>query len=220
VLTGLPPAPDLVRDYLRDEAPDAYGRLVDRLLASPHFGEHWARHWMDLARYADSRGHEFDYTIQGSWRYRDYLTRAFNDDVPYDRLILEQLAGDRLEQPRRNPETGYNESALGTMFFVMGEGTHSPVDLRKDEADRIDNIIDVTSKTFQGLTVACARCHDHKFDPIPTADYYALYGVFESTRFASTPLLKPHHITHQGPLSQQHEHTHDAGGNTQHRRAQ
>ena len=189
VLTGLPPSPEEVRAFVADESPDAYERLVDRFLASPHFGERWARHWMDLVRYADARGHEFDYTIQGSWRYRDYLIRAFNADVPYDRFVAEHLAGDMLETPRRHPERGFDESALGTAFYALGEGTHSPVDVRQDEADRIDNIIDVTSKTFQGLTVACARCHDHKFDPIPTTDYYSLYGIFESTRFAPTSLL-------------------------------
>ncbi len=189
VLTGLPPSPEEVRAFVADESPDAYERLVDRFLASPRFGERWARHWMDLVRYADARGHEFDYTVQGSWRYRDYLIRAFNADVPYDRFVAEHLAGDLLEAPRRHPEQLFDESVLGTAFYALGEGTHSPVDVRQDEADRIDNIIDVTSKTFQGLTVACARCHDHKFDPIPTTDYYSLYGIFESTRFAPTSLL-------------------------------
>ena len=189
VLTGLPPSPEEVRAFVADESPDAYERLVDRFLASPRFGERWARHWMDLIRYADARGHEFDYTVQGSWRYRDYLIRAFNADVPYDRFVAEHLAGDLLEAPRRHPERRFDESVLGTAFYALGEGTHSPVDVRQDEADRINNIIDVTTKTFQGLTVACARCHDHKFDPIPTTDYYALYSIFESTRFAPTSLL-------------------------------
>ncbi|MXW64744.1 MAG: DUF1553 domain-containing protein [Bacteroidetes bacterium SB0662_bin_6] len=189
VLTGLPPSPEEVRAFVADESPDAYERLVDRFLDSPRFGERWARHWMDLTRYADARGHEFDYTVQGSWRYRDYLIRAFNADVPYDRFVAEHLAGDMLETPRRHPERGFDESVLGTAFYALGDATHSPVDVRQDEADRIDNIIDVTTKTFQGLTVACARCHDHKFDPIPTTDYYSLYGIFESMRFAPTSLL-------------------------------
>ncbi|MFB3133750.1 MAG: DUF1549 domain-containing protein [Rhodothermales bacterium] len=192
ILTGLPPSPEEVRAFVEDLAPDAYSTLVDRLLASPHFGERWARHWMDLVRYADSKGHEFDFTIDGTWRYRDYLIRAFNADVPYDQFVTEHLAGDILEAPRRHPEEGFNESVLGTVFIGMGEGKHSPVDVRIDEAERIDNIIDVTTKTFQGLTVACARCHDHKFDPIPTTDYYALYSIIESTRFAPTPLLSTH----------------------------
>ena len=192
VLTGLPPAPEDVRAFVADDAPDAYEALVDRLLASPQFGERWARHWMDLVRYADSKGHEFDFTIDGTWRYRDYLIRAFNADVPYDQFVTEHLAGDLIDAPRRHPDSLFNESILGTAFFAMGEGKHSPVDVRIDEAERIDNIIDVTTKTFQGLTVACARCHDHKFDPIPTSDYYALYGILESTRFAPTPLLSAH----------------------------
>jgi len=192
VLTGLPPSPEEVRAFVEDLAPDAYATLVDRLLASPHFGERWARHWMDLVRYADSKGHEFDFTIDGTWRYRDYLIRAFNADVPYDEFVTEHLAGDLLEAPRRHPEEGFNESVLGTVFIGMGEGKHSPVDVRIDEAERIDNIIDVTTKTFLGLTVACARCHDHKFDPIPTTDYYALYSIIESTRFAPTALLSAH----------------------------
>lgn len=184
VLTGLPPTPEGVQAFLEDESPDAYEKLVDRLLASPHFGERWARHWMDVVRYADTRGHEFDYPVIGASQYRDYLIRAFNDDVPYDQFVKEHLAGDLLDEPRLNTNEGFNESILATNFFALGEGKHSPVDLQIDEAERIDNIIDVTTKAFQGLTVACAKCHDHKFDPIPTTDYYALYGVVKSTRFA------------------------------------
>lgn len=188
LLIGLPPSPQEINDFIKNEAPNAYEKLVDRLLDSPHFGERWARHWMDLVRYAETRGHEFDYAIIGAWRYRDYLIRAFNEDVPYDELIREHLAGDLVESPRYDPETGRNESRIGTAFFCLSEGTHSPVDIRKDEADRIDNMIDVTCKTFQGLTVACARCHDHKFDPIPTTDYYSMYGIMESSRFTLHPM--------------------------------
>ncbi len=189
VLTGLPPSPDAVQAFERDDSPNAYVRVVDSLLASTAYGERWARHWMDLVRYSESKGHEFDFTIQGAWQYRDYLIRAFNEDVPYNQLVLEHLAGDVLEHPRRNPDEGFNESVIGTAYFALGEGKHSPVDTRIDEADRIDNIIDVTTKTFQGLTVACARCHDHKFDPIPTRDYYSLYGIVESARFTPVPIL-------------------------------
>lgn len=187
LLTGLPPDPKDVEQFIKDGHPDAYEKLVDKYLSSPHFGERWARHWMDLARYADTKGHEFDYPILGAWRYRDYLVRAFNEDIPYDQLIKEHLAGDLLPSPRFNESLNTNESALGVSFLTLGEGTHSPVDLQKDEADRIDNMIDVTMKTFQGLTLGCARCHDHKFDPLPTADYYTLYGVFKSTRFSLLP---------------------------------
>lgn len=186
LITGLPPTPEAIQNYLEDPATDAYEKMVDRYLNSPAYGERWARHWMDLVRYAETKGHEFDYSIVGAWQYRDYLIRAFNDDLPYDQLVREHLAGDLLKTPRYHSESGIAESPLATAFFAMAEGTHSPVDIKKDEADRIDNIIDVTSKTFQGLTVSCAKCHDHKFDPILTADYYSLYGVMESTRF--TPL--------------------------------
>ena len=184
VLTGLPPTPEGVRAFVEDPSPDAYEKLVDRLLDSPHFGERWARHWMDVVRYADTKGHEFDFPVVGAWQYRDYLIRAFNDDLPYDQFITEQLAGDLIQTPRLHPESGVNESLQGTAYYALGEGTHSPVDLVIDESERINNIIDVTSKTFQGLTVSCAKCHDHKFDPIPTTDYYAWYGIVKSTRFA------------------------------------
>ena len=187
LLTGLPPNPKEVQKFIADTTKVAYNNMVDVYLNSPAFGERWARHWMDLVRYAETKGHEFDYTITGAWKYRDYLIRAFNEDVPYDQILKEHIAGDLLENTRENKETGVSESRLGTTFYVMGEGTHSPVDVRQDEADRIDNMIDVTTKTFQGLTVSCAKCHDHKFDPITAADYYALYGVMESTRFSPVP---------------------------------
>ena len=184
LLTGLPPSPSEVQFFLNDSSSDAYPKMVDKYLNSLHFGERWARHWMDLVRFAETKGHEFDYAIPGAWRYRDYLIRAFNGDVPYNQLVKEHLAGDLLPQPRINKVEKINESQLGTLFFAFPEGTHSPVDIRKDEADRIDNLIDVTGKTFLGLTVSCAKCHDHKFDPISTKDYYALYGVMEGTRFS------------------------------------
>ncbi|SHM69738.1 Planctomycete cytochrome C [Cyclobacterium lianum] len=187
VLTGLPPDPETIHHFVSSTDSSAYEQLVDSYLASPAFGEKWASHWMDVVRYAETKGHEFDYPIQGAWRFRDYLIRAFNADVPYDQLVREHLTGDLLPEPRTDAQSGQNESSIGTMFLTMTEGTHSPVDTKKDEADRIDNMIDVIGKSFQGLTVACARCHDHKFDPIPTADYYALYGILGSTRFSPIP---------------------------------
>mgnify|MGYP003881416977 CR=1 FL=1 len=187
LLTGLPPSQEEIEAFLSDQSPNAYSKVVDYYLDSPHFGERWARHWMDLVRYAETRGHEFDYPVIGAWHYRDYLIRAFNQDLPYDEFLTEQLAGDLLTEPRYDSTGLQNESAIATCFYTLGEGTHSPVDIRQDEADRIDNIIDVTSKAIQGLTVACSRCHDHKFDPIPTTDYYAWYGIFESMRFAMVP---------------------------------
>ncbi|MFK7981332.1 MAG: PSD1 and planctomycete cytochrome C domain-containing protein, partial [Saprospiraceae bacterium] len=194
LLTGLPPTPELIQQLATsnqqpatsNQSP-AYEKLVDDYLASPHFGERWARHWMDLVRYAEYKGHEFDYPVIGAWQYRDYLIRAFNADVPYNQFIKEQLAGDLLENPRIHPENGTNESIHGTQIFTFSESKHSPVSIKQEEADVFDNMIDVTTKTFQGLTVACARCHDHKFDAIPTTDYYSLYGIFESTRFALIP---------------------------------
>lgn len=187
LLTGLPPTPEAVDKYLADNNPDAYPKMADSYLNSGHFGERWARHWMDMVRYAETKGHEFDYTIADVWRYRDYLIRAFNQDLPYDQLVKEQLAGDLLPNQRINAATGENETQIATAFYALGEGTHSPVDVRQDEADRIDNIIDVTGKTFQGLTISCARCHDHKFDPISTKDYYSMFGIVEGTRFSPVP---------------------------------
>jgi hypothetical protein len=179
-LIGLPPTLEEIDAFLKDDSEEACARVVDRLLASPHFGERWGRHWLDLVRYAESRGHEYDYNIPNAYQYRDYVIRAFNADVPYDQLVREHVAGDLLERPRRCPETGHNESVLGTGFWFLGEELHSPVDTMQDEADRFDNRIDVFGKTFLGLTVACARCHDHKFDAISTRDYYSLFGTLQS----------------------------------------
>jgi hypothetical protein len=181
-LTGLPPTPLQIAAFLADTTPAAFERVVDRLLASPHYGERWARHWLDLVGFAETSGHEFDYEIPDAYRYRDYVVRAFNADLPYDQFVIEQMAGDLMGAPRRHPTDGSNESILGTGIYFLGEGTHSPVDLPEDEAIRIDHQIDVLSKTFLGLTVACARCHDHKFDPITTRDYYALSGYLKSSR--------------------------------------
>ncbi len=191
-LTGLPPTAGEVDAFQDDTHADATERVVDRLLASPRFGERWGRHWLDLVRYAESRGHEFDPTIANAWQYRDYVVRALNADVAYDRFVIEQIAGDLLESPRLDPVTGANESMLGTGFWFLGEELHSPVDIRQDEADRLDNRIDVMSKAFLGLTVACARCHDHKFDAISQRDYYALSGFligssYRQARFATAP---------------------------------
>jgi hypothetical protein len=181
-LIGLPPTPEQIEAFMADPAPDAWEKVVDELLASPRFGEHWARHWMDLVRFAETCGHEYDYPLPYAYQYRDYLIRAFNADVPYDQLVIEHIAGDLLDEPRRHPIEEFNESILGTGFWFLGEATHGPVDVRGDEAGRIDNQIDVMTKTFLGLTVACARCHDHKFDAISTRDYYALAGYLQSSR--------------------------------------
>lgn len=182
-LIGLPPRPEEVVEFLADETPQATQRVVDRLLDSPHFGERWGRHWLDLVRYAESRGHEFDNDAPNAFQYRDYVIRALNSDVSYDQFLREHIAGDLLDPPRLHSEKGFNESILGTGFWFLGEWVHSPVDIRKDEADRFDNMIDVMSKTFLGVTVSCARCHDHKFDAISSEDYYALCGFLQSSDY-------------------------------------
>lgn len=183
-LIGLPPSVGEVEAFVRAEKmDDAYAAVVDTLLASPHFGERWGRHWLDLVRYAETRGHEFDPVIPNAYQYRDYVIRALNADVPYDQFVREHLAGDVLPRPRIDPATGANESILGTGFWWLGEEVHSPVDIRQDETDRVDNKIDVMSKTFLGLTLACARCHDHKFDALSTKDYYAFAGFAQSMSY-------------------------------------
>ncbi len=190
-LICLPPRPDEVEAFVADRSPGAFENVADRLLASPRYGERWGRHWLDLVRYAETSGHEFDYAIPDAWRYRDYVIRALNADVPYDQFVVEHLAGDLLPEPRRHPKDGTNESVLATGFYFLGEGTHSPVDLRDEEAGRIDGQIDVLGKAFLGLTLACARCHDHKFDAITTKDYYALSGYLKSSRLQHAFLDPP-----------------------------
>ena len=165
-----------------DDDAAAIARVVDRLLASPHFGETWARHWLDLVRYADTLGHEFDYPLPYAWRYRDYVIRAFNNDIPWNEFIREHIAGDLMDSPRRHPVEHYNESVIGTGFWFLHEAKHAPVDVQLDEVVRLDNQVDVFSRAFLGLTVACARCHDHKFDAVSTSDYYALTGILVSSR--------------------------------------
>ena len=189
VLTGLPPQTGEVDRFVQDPSPDAYERLVDRLFASPHLGERWARHWMDLVRFGETYGYEWNYELLAAWRYRDYLIRAFNQDLPFDQLVREHVAGDLLEQPRVDPRLGLNESLAGAAFFRLGEMGHDNcVTFREIRTDVVDNQIDTLTKAFQGLTVACARCHDHKLDPVPTADYYALYGILNSSRQLSRTL--------------------------------
>ena len=190
-LIGLPPTPGEVEDFLADRSPEAYAKVVDRLLASPHYGERWARHWLDLVRYAETNGHEFDNDKIDAWRYRDYVIRAFNQDLPYNQFVKEQIAGDLLPQKRLSSDGAYWESPIGTSFFWFGEILNSATDSVKSRADEVDNQIDVLSKTFLGMTVACARCHDHKFDPIPTADYYALAGIMDSTALNETVIDAP-----------------------------
>ena len=181
-LRGLPPLPGEVQAFVADSSPRAYENLVDEFLESPHFGERWARHWMDLIRYSESHGSEGDPDTPSAWRYRDYLIRALNADVPYDQLIREHMAGDLIPYARMNSSLGINESLVGTAHFRMVEHGYQPVDPLEDRIKWTDNQVDVVSKAFQGLTISCARCHDHKFDAISQEDYYALYGVLYGAR--------------------------------------
>ena len=170
--------------------------MVDRLLNSQHYGERWARHWLDLVRFAETNGHEYDDDKLDAWRYRDYVIRAFNQDLPYDRFVREQIAGDLIPDKRLSQDSSFWESPVGTGIFWFGEILNSPTDSIKRRADEVDNQLDVLAKAFLGLTVSCARCHDHKFDPIPTADYYSLAGVLHGTRLLEGVVDSPSR-THQ-----------------------
>ncbi|MBN8246825.1 MAG: PSD1 domain-containing protein [Verrucomicrobia bacterium] len=181
-LTGLPPTPEEMSAFLRDDSPGAYEAVVDRLLAAPEYGERWGRHWLDVARYADSKGYVFEQErrFSHSFTYRDWVVNALNRDLPYDEFLLQQIAGDRLA----TPENPWPMAAQG--FLTLGRR------FLDNTPDIIDDRIDVVFRGTQGLTVSCARCHDHKYDPIPTADYYSLYGVFNSSHEpAERPLLGP-----------------------------
>ena len=190
-LVGLPPTADEIDAYIKDESPKAHEKVVERLLASPHYGERWARHWLDVVRFAETDGHEFDTNKLDAWRYRDYVIRAFNRDLPYDVFVREHIAGDLLGRRRLLEDGSAHQSPLATGFYWFGEILNSPVDSIKSRADQVDNQIDVISKAFLGLTVACARCHDHKFDPIAMKDYYALAGVLHSTEVSEALMDSP-----------------------------
>ncbi|MCC6145431.1 MAG: DUF1549 domain-containing protein, partial [Candidatus Hydrogenedentes bacterium] len=186
-LTGLPPKPEDVERFAADASPEAYDALVQSLLASPHFGERWARHWMDVVHYADTHGYEWDTPAKNAWMYRDYLVRAYNQDVPFKQLILEQIAGDLVE-PRVDAETGLNEALIGPTAMRLGERRHGDNgDAEGVTQEAVANIIDTVSKGFIGTTVACAQCHDHKLDAVAQKDYYSLAGVLMSSRWVSRP---------------------------------
>ena len=171
-LTGLPPTPEEVDAFLADTSPNAYEKVVDRLLASEQYGERWARHWLDVVRYGESNSFERDNPKPNVWRYRDYVIRSLNNDKPYDRFIIEQLAGDEL--PDRSAET-----IIATGFYRLGVWDDEPADRLQARYDELDDIVSTTSQAFLGLTINCARCHDHKIDPIPQADYYKLLAFFQ-----------------------------------------
>ncbi len=179
-LTGLPPTESEIREFLEDDSPDSLARVVDRLLASPRYGEHWGRHWLDVARYADSTGADEDHRYPYAWRYRDYVIDAFNRNLPYNRFVMEQVAGDLLPADRAGEFNARGVVATG--FLALGPKLLAEVDKPKMFYDIVDEQIDVASRAFLGLTMACSRCHDHKFDPISTRDYYAMASIFASTK--------------------------------------
>jgi len=178
-LTGLPPTDKELSDFLADKSPKAFEKVVDRLLASPRYGERWGREWLDVMRYADSTGSDEDHRYPHAWRYRDYVVQAFNEDMPYNQFVREQLAGDILAA---DPKSGVGyRGIVATGFLALGKKALAQKDLPLKRYDVVDDQIDVTAKAFLGLTVTCARCHDHKFDPIATKDYYSMAAVFAST---------------------------------------
>lgn len=181
-LLGLPPTPADVEEFLADSTPGAYERLVDRLLASPRYGERWARYWLDLVRFAETNGYERDALKPHAWKYRDWVIDALNQDLPYDRFILEQLAGD--EMPGANPET-----LIGTGFLRVGTFDDEPNDPLQYKFEQLDDLVHATSTAFLAITLKCARCHDHKFDPIPQTDYYAFLNFFIAGRASEGDVL-------------------------------
>jgi len=188
-LIGLPPTPEEVETFLKDESPEAFTKVVNRLLASPHHGEKWARHWLDVARYSEDQAHTFAVKPKTqAWRYRDWVIAALNADMPYDRFVKLQIAGDMMPDPPADAFTklaGLGFNGLGAEYYR--DGNCGP----RADADELDDKIDTLSRGFLGLTVSCARCHDHKYDPIPTHDYYALAGVYAGTKLTEAPLCPP-----------------------------
>ena len=177
-LIGLPPSPAETRAFLQDDSPGAWKRVVDRLLDSREFGVNWGRHWLDVARYADSNGGDFNATFHNAWKYRDYVIESFNRDKPFDQFVREQIAGDLLPS---ESDAERAKQIVATGFLMMGAKMLSERDKVKLTMDVVDEQINTIGQGFMGMTIGCARCHDHKFDPIPTADYYAMAGIFQST---------------------------------------
>ncbi len=195
-LTGLPPTQAEMQAFLNDKSPDAFKKVIERLLASSRYGEKWGRNWLDVARYADSTGNDEDHRYPHAWKYRDYVIQAFNQDMPYDQFVREQIAGDLL--PASDGGEVNRRGIIATGFLALGAKAIAQQDKKKMLYDVYDEQVDVTSKAFLGLTMACARCHNHKFDPILTKDYYSMIGIFASTKsfsnadsHVSVPLEKP-----------------------------
>jgi len=172
-VTGLPPSEEELTAFLADTADDAWEKVIDRLLASPHYGEHWGRHWLDLVRYAETNSFERDGAKPHAWRYRDYVIRSFNDDKPYDRFVIEQLAGDELPEPDA-------DALVATGYYRLGLWDDEPADRLQARYDGLDDIVSTTGQVFLGLTINCARCHDHKIDPLPQRDYYGMLAFFHN----------------------------------------
>jgi hypothetical protein len=196
-LTGLPPTPEEIDAFLADTSPDAFAKVVDRLLRSPHYGEKWGRHWLDVARYSDSNGLDENIALGTAWRYRDYVVRSFNADKPFDQFLTEQLAGDLLESkdvPTRQ------EHVTATAFLNLGAKVLAEPDKEKLTMDVIDEQIDVMGRAFMGMTLGCVRCHDHKFDPIPQTDYYALAAIFKSTQSFSLDRIGALSTAYEAPM--------------------
>ena len=175
-LIGLPPTPEDVEAFVQDKSPEAWSKVIDRLLASPAYGERWGRHWLDLARYADSNGYEFDEPRPDAWRYRDYVIRSFNADKPFDRFVLEQLAGDEAFP-------NDHDARIATGFNLLGPDMTDASDQAQRRHNTLTDMTDTAGLAFLGLTIACARCHDHKFEPLPQADYYRLMAFFTPAEF-------------------------------------
>ncbi len=178
-LIGLPPSPEEIAAFLKDESPQAFETVVNRLLDSPHYGERWGRHWLDVVRYAESTANDANAVMRFAWRYRNYVIDAFNRDLPYDQFIVEQLAGDLL--PPTDDMSARIRRMTATGYLMVGPKALAETDKEQSRLDIVDDQIDVTGRAFLGLTIACARCHDHKFDAIRAVDYYALAGIFRST---------------------------------------
>jgi mono/diheme cytochrome c family protein len=174
-LTGLPPTPADVQAYLADASSDAYEKVIDRLLASPHYGEKWGRHWLDLVRFAETNSYERDNPKPNAWRYRDYVIKSFNDDKPYDRFLKEQLAGDEMPEAKTS-----SDPVIATGYYRLGIWDDEPTDPIQSRYDALDDIVATTGQVMLGLTIDCARCHDHKIDPIPQKDYYKLLAFFHN----------------------------------------
>ncbi len=206
-LTGLPPAPEQTDRFLADSSPEAYQKIIDELLASPRYGERWARHWLDVVRYADSAGFEGDVYYPNAWRYRDYVIKSFNEDKPYDRFVQEQIAGDELWPDNLELAGFYDvpyeklehlEAQIGTAVYTFGpEIQESHLDGGKLRYERLTDAVDMTASAFLGLSLGCARCHDHKFDPFPQKDYFRLQAIFAASHPVQIPVVTSLSATHR-----------------------